>query len=101
VRRLSVAQSLVVAAGTGETAVIVAGLLLAPATLLFLYMVRPGAGEALAQPDEDEIPDEPPQLRACQAARERPTPLAGISLAAMPEDSAPPKPVDGAGHAPR
>ncbi len=49
---------------TGETAVIVSGLLLATATFLFFYMVRPGFSLALAQTDEDEIQDEPPLLQA-------------------------------------
>jgi hypothetical protein len=44
---------------TGETALIVAGLLLALATFLLLYMVHPRVGGALAQSDEGEILDEP------------------------------------------
>jgi len=45
---------------TGETAVIVAGLL---ATFLLLYMVRPGVSEALAQPDEQVNSGRAPQLQ--------------------------------------
>ena len=44
---------------TGETALIVAGLLLALATFLLLYMVGPRVGGALVQSDEGEILDEP------------------------------------------
>jgi len=48
---------------TGETAVIVSGLLLALATFLFLYLVRPGFSLALAQTDDDDFQDQPPQLQ--------------------------------------
>jgi hypothetical protein len=93
----------------GETAVIVAGLLRALATFLLLYMVRPGVSEALARPDEDEIQDETPQLQVpvttyrvvSSHETKRPTPSRDISLAAMPEDSAPAESVDDAAHAPR
>ena len=48
---------------TGETAVIVSGLLLTTATFLFLYMVRSGVSLALAETDEPETRDEPPKLQ--------------------------------------
>ena len=48
---------------TGETAVIVSGLLLAMATFLFLYMVRSGVSRALAETDDEETRDEPPKLQ--------------------------------------
>ena len=48
---------------TGETAVLVAGLLLTLATFLLLYMVRPGVSEALAQPDEQGNSGRAPQLQ--------------------------------------
>jgi len=48
---------------TGETAVIVAGLLLTLATFLLLYMVRPGVSEALARPDEQGNSGRAPQLQ--------------------------------------
>jgi hypothetical protein len=104
---------------TGETAVIVAGLLLALATFLLLYMVRPGVSIALAQTDDDGIQDEAPQLQApltiyrvaVEAQKERRTrstdtdfPVQcefAISLATMPEDSAVPEPTGDAARAPR
>jgi hypothetical protein len=49
---------------TGETAVIVSGLLLATATFLFLYLVRSGFSLALAQTDEYDVQDQPLQLQA-------------------------------------
>lgn len=48
------------------------GSIVGPGYFPFLYMVRPGADEALAQPDEDEIPDAPPQLQALVTARSLP-----------------------------
>ena len=48
---------------TGETAVIVSGLLLTIATFLFLYMVRSGVSLALAETDEPETRDESPKLQ--------------------------------------
>jgi hypothetical protein len=64
---------------TGETAVIVAGLLLALATFLLLYMVRPGVSVALAQRDEDEIQVESRQLQP---------PVTGYDAAAKPREKA-------------
>jgi hypothetical protein len=64
---------------TGETAVIVSGLLLTTATFLFLYMVRPGFSLALAATDEDETPHEPPQLQA---------PVTTYSVAVEPREKA-------------
>jgi hypothetical protein len=55
----SVAQAMRWPLETGETALIVAGLLLALATFLLLYMVGPRVGGALVQSDEGEILDEP------------------------------------------
>jgi len=39
---------------TGEAAIIAAGLILALASVLLFYLVRPGLNEALAQADESE-----------------------------------------------
>jgi hypothetical protein len=62
-RRLSGAQSLVVAVANRRNRRDPHGSAASLATFLLLYLVRPGVSEALAQPDEDEIQDETPQLQ--------------------------------------
>ena len=78
-RRLSGAQSLVVAVANRQNRRDRRGSAASLATFLLLYLVRPRGSEALAQPDQDEIQDETPQLQV---------PVTTYSVAVEPRDKA-------------